>query len=76
VNEKLQGNWLSPGQSYQMDSAVVTWAGWSLSGFTGNTVIQFPTPTGAAAVFYATYASKDGEDFSSLLKETPDSSGD
>jgi hypothetical protein len=78
VNGQIQGNGLQTGQSYQMDSAGVSWAGWSLggAGFAGYTLAQIPPPTGYAGVFYATNPFSEGEDFSSILKETPDSSGD
>jgi hypothetical protein len=76
LNGQLQGNGIDPGQSYQMDSAGVTWAGWSLSGFSGYTFTQIPAPSGYAGMFVATEAFSEGEDFSSLLKETPASSGD
>jgi hypothetical protein len=76
INGQLQGSGIDPGQSFQMDSAGVTWAGWALSGFNGFTFTQIPTPSGVASMFVATEYFSEGEDFSSLLKETPDSSGD
>lgn len=78
VNGQLQGNGLDPGQGFQMSDAGVTWAGWSLggAGFSGYTFTQIPPPSGYSGVFFATEAFSEGEDISSILKETPAKSGD
>ncbi|MBD0373966.1 MAG: hypothetical protein ICV60_24360 [Pyrinomonadaceae bacterium] len=78
VNGQLQGNGIDPGQSYQMDDAGVTWAGWSLggAGFAGYTLAQNPPPAGYAGVFFATNPFSEGEDVSSILKAPPTASGD
>ncbi len=59
TNGSIQGNALDPGQSYSQDDANVTYAGWSLSGFTGYTTAVMPPPAGYAGYFNALDSNAD-----------------